>query len=74
MSDSKGSGPSRDSTPHKVDMPAAAATSSPRPAQAPVSAATQYWLNVIAAGRAAKSADAAPVEAAKPGRQRGLSA
>jgi hypothetical protein len=74
MSDSKTSDPSRNSTPHKGEPPAAAANSSSRPAQAPVSAATQYWLNVIAAGKAAKAADAAPVEAAEPGRQRGMRA
>jgi hypothetical protein len=68
MSDSKSSDP----TPHKAETPATAATSSPR--QAPVSAATQYWLNVIAAGKVAKAADAAPGEAAKPGCQRGMRA
>jgi hypothetical protein len=72
MSDSKSSDPSRNATAHKAETPAATATSSPR--QALVSAATQYWLNVIAAGKAAKVADAAPVEAALSGRQRAVRA
>jgi hypothetical protein len=70
MSDTKSSSPSRDPVPREAEAPAAASASTQQPVQGQVSAATQYWQGIAAAGRAAKPAAATPAEAATPGHHR----
>lgn len=65
MSNTKSSSPSRDPAPRQAGTPATASAITQQPVQGQVSAATQYWQGVAAAGRAAK-----PAEAETPGHQR----
>jgi hypothetical protein len=70
MSDPKGSKQSRDRAPRRAGASAAADASTQQPVEGRSSAATQYWQNVAAAGRATKPAGAPQADAATPGRQR----